>query len=443
VRDSGVTRPRNHPQRIELNDEVHARPQEPLLAPLRLSYLVMLCDFPQRAQAWQAVRSLAEQFGVPPPAANASYFSADFGPFRLRCEAHTEFMRYTFMVTDPACSGLPADGFTRSAIDAVPSDWVVALPGQVMVAAHAVLVDAADEDIDVRSLAGRFFEGNLLVGARIAGVAGTALTDFRIHADGFSRLLVLDHGMNAFQAGRMVQHLLEIDTYRIMALLALPVARELTPFLTQRERELAAVTTALVSAGELDEPVLLERLTRLQAEIESRHSDSLYRFSAADAYYDLVQQRIVELREDRIQGLQTFREFTERRLAPAMNTCRSVAARQESLSQRVAQATQLLSTRVDVSRERQNQALLASMNRRASLQLRLQSTVEGLSIAAVTYYIVGLVGHAAEGLHAMGMAVVPDIAMAISIPIVGVLVAFGLHRTKRMVTRPGPDGHEL
>ena len=149
-----------------------------------------------------------------------------------------------------------------------------------------------------------------------------------------------------------------------------------------------------------------------------------------------MQRRIDELREQRIQGLQTFREFTERRLAPAMNTCRSVAARQESLSLRVARATRLLSTRVDLTRERQNQALLESMNTRARLQLRLQSTVEGLSVAAVTYYVSALVGHAAEALQSAGVHVEPDLATGISIPIVAVAAWFGIHHIRKVVTRP-------
>ena len=46
--------------------------------------------------------------------------------------------------------------------------------------------------------------------------------------------------------------------------------------------------------------------------------------------------------------------------------------------------------------------LLGAMNRRQQLQLRLQATVEGLSVAAITYYIVGLVGYAAKGLKEGG-----------------------------------------
>ena len=139
-----------------------------------------------------------------------------------------------------------------------------------------------------------------------------------------------------------------------------------------------------------------------------------------------------------MEGLQTFGEFTQRRLAPAMNTCASVAARLGSLSERVARTTQLLSTRVDIARQSQNQAVLESMNRRAALQLQLQETVEGLSVAAITYYIVGLVGYAAKGLKAAGLALDPDLAMGLSIPLVLAVTAFGIRRIRRHVTK-GPE----
>jgi uncharacterized membrane-anchored protein len=215
----------------------------------------------------------------------------------------------------------------------------------------------------------------------------------------------------------------------------LPVAHALTPWLNGAERELAQITAALVDSDETTEPQLLERLTRLEAEIESRESAHLFRFTAAAAYYELVQRRIEELREVRIQGLPTFREFTERRLAPAMNTCRSVSARLESLSQRVARATQLLSTRVDVTRERQNQQVLESMNRRAEAQLRLQQTVEGLSAAAITYYVVGLVGYAAKGVQALGWNVNVELAVALSIPLVALAALLGVRHVRKVVTR--------
>ena len=422
--------PPDHPQRIELNDEVHARPPEALVAPLRLSFLAIWCDTGLREKEYAHLCDLVDRFGGTRPAPGANHLSIDLGPFRLKWERHTEFSRYKFIVP-----GADADPFVQPAIACVPADWVAALHGQAMVAAHCALVRGDDAGVDYESLSVRLFRGNGLIGGTIAGGAAVAFTDFRIREDGFSRFYVVDRGMTARQAGRMIQRLMEIDTYRMMALLALPVARQLGPFLNESEHELAHITEALSKATETDEAVLLDRLTQLEAQIESRESQHAYRFAAAAAYYELVQRRIAELREERIQGLQTFQEFTERRLAPAMNTCQTVAQRQGALSERVARVTQLLSTRVDITRERQNQALLESMNRRAKLQLRLQQTVEGLSVAAVTYYIVGLVGYAAKGLKSTGVSVNPDLAMSIAIPVVAILAALGVRSIRRAVTR--------
>jgi uncharacterized membrane-anchored protein len=420
----------DHPQRIELNDEVHARPPEALAAPLRLTYLALYSDWANAQREREHVAALAREFGVAPPGEKDNHYSADLGRFRLKWERHTEFARYKFIVP-----GVGEDPFAQPAIEALPPDWVRALQGQVLVATHVALVRADAAAVDHESLSQRWFDGNVLIGGAIAGGAATALTDLRIHADGFGRLWVADRGMTPRQAGRMLQRLLEIDSYRMLALLAFPVARQLAPFLSQREGELAQIAATLAGDAGSDESALLERLIRLEAEIEKAEAETHYRFSAAAAYHELVRRRIAELREERIQGLQTFQEFTDRRLVPAMNTCAAAAARLESLSQRVARATQLLSTRVDIARERQNAAVLESMNRRVKLQLRLQQTVEGLSVAAVTYYIVGLVGYAAKGLRAAGAGVDPDLAMGISIPVVAVLVALGVRQIRRMVTR--------
>lgn len=428
---TAITLPANHAQRIELNDEVHARPTEPMAAPLRISYLALLPDPAAAGQdgTWAAIDDLAKRFGAPAPAPRATHYSADFGPFRLKWERHTEFSRC--MIIAPAAG----DPFAEPAIGLVPADWVAALPGRVILAAHVGLLSAEAVSERLDDLAEQFFDGNGLVGAAVLDGAGRVLTDFRIHADGFSRFIALDDGMTPAQAGRVIQRLLEIDTYRIMALLALPVAQGLAPDIAARERELAGITDALVTAQESDESMLLERLTTLAAAIESRAAANRYRFTAARAYYDLVHARIAELREARYGGLQTLLEFTERRLAPAMNTCQTVAARQEGLLERVARTTQLLSTRVGLTRERQNHEVLQQMSRRAAQQLRLQQTVEGLSVAAMTYYIVGLVGYAAKGLIVSGLRIDADIVQGIAIPFVAVTLALAVRRVRRRVTR--------
>ncbi|BDA87020.1 hypothetical protein Sa4125_45620 [Aureimonas sp. SA4125] len=425
-----MTLPRNHPQRLTLNDEIHARPPEALEAPLRLSFLALTSEAGGHDRQSAEIAALAARFGAAPPLPGANHYSADLGAFRVKWERHTEFSRYTFMAKD-----LAGDGFEHTAIDLVPADWRAALSGEIIVAAHVAFLPEASAAPDFEALSARHFGGNVLIGGGVGGGAALAVTDFRVHADGFSRFIVEDRSLTPRQAGRMIQRLLEIDTYRMMALLALPVARALGGALTESERELAAIASALAGRGVADEAALLDRLTTLEAEIESRHTDTLFRFGASAAYYALVQRRIAELRETRLPGLQTVEEFLERRLTPAMQTCQAVASRQASLSQRVAHASQLLSTRVEIARQGQSQVLLESMDRRARLQLRLQETVEGLSVAAVTYYVVSLVGHLAEGLEVSGLHLQPKLIEALAIPVVALLAFLGVRRIRRSVAR--------
>jgi uncharacterized membrane-anchored protein len=422
-----IALPADHPQRIELNDEVHARPPERLAAPMRVTYLALFGDAAARERSWRMLAELVSHHDVTPPAHGANHFSGDLGPFRIKWERHNEFVRFKFIQ-----AGDGGEPFENPAIAAAPADWVAGLPGEVIAAAHVALLPAGAAPPHHREIADTWFAGNVLIGAAVSGGAATAYTDLRIHRDGFSRFVIFNRNTTPWQAGRITQRLLEIDTYRVLAMLALPVARGLEPLLARAGQELGDATAALVDAGEADEPVLLDRLTRLSAELDSQQARTRFRLSAAVAYDELVQRRIRELREERIQGLQTFREFTERRMAPAMATCRSVSGRVESLSQRVARATQLLTARVDVTREGQTQELLASMNRRVALQLRLQSTVEGLSVAAITYYIVSLVGKAAEALEAAGLPLRPALVMGASIPLVALAMALGLRRVRRL-----------
>jgi uncharacterized membrane-anchored protein len=81
-----------------------------------------------------------------------------------------------------------------------------------------------------------------------------------------------------------------------------------------------------------------------------------------------------------------------RRFAPAMRTVNSAERQLEAMADRSIRAGNLLRTRVDVDRSAQNQRLLASMDSRAGMQLRLQRTVEGLSVVAISYYAVSLAG---------------------------------------------------
>lgn len=421
--------PSEHPRRLDLAHEVHARPYEAHETPLRASYLALVAPPEARAAELACVSDLCARFGVPGPSPDASHFRAELGPCRIRWERHTEFSSYAVYA-----HGDDAAPFSTTALAALPEGWAASLPGELVFAGHAELLRggaAAPEPGDYSAL----FAGNDLVGSEVGDGAAAVLTDFRVHDDGFSRFVVLDRALTRRRAGRVLQRLFEIESYRMMALLALPAARSAIAALAGHERRLAAIISHIAEQRGADEPQLLEELTRLAAEVENLIASNQSRFRAARAYYEIVRSRIADLREQRMQGLQTIDEFMTRRLAPAMETCESASRRELDLSERVARASSLLSTRVDIVREEQNRQLLESMNRRARLQLRLQETVEGLSIAAITYYLVGLVGYAAKGLKAAGWPLDVDLVMGASIPIVAVVAALGIRYVRRTIVR--------
>ena len=421
----------DHPSRRQLNDEVHARPPDSIQTPQLVTYLARV---PKRAiddpVARHVLDDLLKLFAVEPPDAEINHFTATLDDLRLRWERHTEYTRYTF--STPADANQP---FAGDSVSGIPAEWLQNMRSEILVGVKASVVDESAVGDSIADLSKQYFDGNILIGSEVADHYAIALTDLRIHGDGFSRLLLINHGMSAAQTGRVLQRLLEIETYRMMALLALPTARRLGPQLDADERELAEIAQALVDAESQQEQALLDRLTRLSATSQNRRLGSNYRFAAADAYYDIVLQRINELRETRIPGLQTFEEFTTRRLAPAVKTYRAVSNRQQSILEQMARATKLLSTRIDIARQEQNQALLASMDRRGKAQLRLSATVEGLSVAAVTYYVVGLVGTLTEGIAGAGVPLNKDIVMGASIPVVAAIAFALIRRLRRKISR--------
>jgi uncharacterized membrane-anchored protein len=418
--------PPDHALRITLADEVHARPPEPVRAPARASYVAVLVDGDSRKVELAHIQALCTSHGVPGPALGATHFRAIIGSVRLKWERHGEFSGYTVLA-----DGVGVPPFVQSAAELITPGWLAAIPGATIAAVHAEIVATRAEGL-ASDLLAQAFEGQTVIGADIAEGAARVHTDFQLH-EGCTRFLLFDRGLTERQAGRTLQRLFEIEAYRMLALLALPIARRQSPRIVEIEASLGSLTDSIAHAEEakVDDESLLHELTRLAAEVESGLAASQFRFGACRAYFELVSRRIAELREVRLPGMQTFEEFMARRFTPAVATCTTVSQRLHDLSERVAQASSLLSTRVDITRERQNQALLASMDRRAKLQLRLQQTVEGLSVAAIVYYGVGLVGYVAKGLKAAGLHVEPDLIVGVTLPAVAAAVVLALRRARR------------
>lgn len=418
-----------HPQRAALHNEVHARPPQALAAPLAISHVVMLCDAAQRDASRLHVAALLRDHHLPLPDPQSSHFRMDLGAFHIRWELHTEFVTWTFM------SALSTERLGElepaRALDAVPQDWFAGLPGQCLSSLHLWVVPA--DASGATALVKHVLLEDSLVASSVAGGVGEVYTDFTMHADGFSRMVLLAGNMSPRRLGRLVQRLLEIETYRMAALLGLPAAREASSILSSAERELAELASAIRSATAADEPMLLDRLTKLAGQVESQHAATHSRFSASVAYFELVDKRITEINESVLPGMQTIGEFMDRRLTPARSTCEWATRRQDALSQRVSRISNLLRTRVEIEQQQSSQALLATMNQRQDLQLKLQSTVEGLSVAAITYYIVGLVSYLAKGSHALGWPWSAESTAAATIPLVALGVWASLRRLHNKV----------
>ena len=413
-----------HPQRAALHNEVHARPPQALSAPLAISHVVMLCDAAQRDASREHLTTLLRDHHLPLPDPQSSHLRMDLGPFHIRWELHTEFVTWTFMC--PLAVDRLDGHEPERAIDAVPRDWLSALPGQCLSSLHLWVLpsQALGEPPQLKPM----LREDTLLASSVAGDVAEVYTDFALHADGFSRMVLLAGALSPRRLGRLVQRLLELETYRMAALLGLPVAREAAVILASAERELAELAGAIRSATAQDEPLLLDRLTKLAAQVESQHAATHSRFSASAAYFELVDKRISEINESALPGMQTIGEFMDRRLTPARSTCEWATRRQDALSQRVSRISNLLRTRVEIEQQQSNQALLATMNNRQDLQLKLQSTVEGLSVAAITYYIVGLLSYLAKGAQSVGWPWSAESTAAAAIPLVALGVWASLRR---------------
>jgi uncharacterized membrane-anchored protein len=418
-----------HPLRQRLNNEFHARPPIPIVGPVLVSHLVFKNPRSAIEEERANLTRLCQANVCHSIESSDAHLMLDAGSFRMRWELHTEFSTYTFF--RPLVAGEPLHPDT-TAFDAVLPEWLAAIPGKLMVATH-VEMRSAQEMTPESVLAALSPSGRQMVASQVADGAAWIFTDFKID-NGFSRFLVLDVALTQRQAGRTIQRLAEIETYRMMALLGLPVAKEVSRWLYTAEKQLAGLMDRIGQAQTTDdERQALSTLSGIAAEVEHSIARTTFRFGAARAYHGLVMQRIAELRESRISGLPTFDEFMQRRLLPAMNTCEAISRRQEELSARVARNSQLLRTRVDIELERQNQQLLGQMNQRAQLQLRLQETVEGLSVVVLTYYGSQLVQYLAKGskdLHHLNT----DVITAISIPLIAGLVFWGSRRLRRKLS---------
>jgi uncharacterized membrane-anchored protein len=419
---------RDHELRYVLNDELHGRPGLPVAAPARVTHLAFTIREGD-GDPLNHVRLLCDALGVKPPPEGAPHHSAEIAGGQIKYERHGEFYRVSVVA-----EGGPEKG---EALAILPVGWVDGLPGARLVAIHTRIMAAGEPAPSVEDLIALFGHEDL-AGSRTSSGKATVWTDFRIGPDGYTRMLVQDHGLSPLRLGRVVRRIHEIETYRMMALLALPLARKVQSELAGLERAVSKVTANMLSARESheDEELLVE-LSSIARDIEEVSSRTSYRFAAARAYAALVDKRIAELGEEKVMSFQRLGVFLDRRFSPAMATCLAVAERIKSLAERSERASNLLRTRVDIALEAQNQKLLQSMEKRGHQQLRLQQTVEGLSVVAISYYLIGILSKLIEGFGSYARTDTKLVSLLI-IPFVVLIVWYGVRRLRKRILSAPP-----
>ena len=426
---------REHPQRAALTAEMNARPHAIIETPAQISHIAVVNGEETAAADVAHLSRLCQAFKISAPSGTASQFDADFGPFRLKWERHTEFSAYTLIKI-----GAFDQPFKNAPFAEVPSDWIDQLPGEVLTAMH-IAIDHPDTQVREGAALAGLFDNNSLVGGTVVDGRAVIWTDYQTHSDGFLRFLIRDSGMSPSSMGRLVKRVCEMETYRVMAMLALQPARNARPEIAKLEQELSDILQTLAfSDGTDDEQRLLDQLSKVAAETERISASLNYRFSASRAYQELVQQRADALRVDRTSGMQPVTDYVMTRFAPAMETRDNLTRRIETLSRRVARASDLLRTRVDVALEGQNRDLLKSMDRRAKLQLRLQQTVESLSVVAISYYLLALLSYPVKGIVELGLIdAKPELVLTgLFVPVIG-LVWFAVHHLRKTVMKAPPS----
>lgn len=424
-----MPRIKDHPLRYALVNELHARPFPDLPVPCQAVYVAIKeaehAVNRDRAADRAHLLGLLDRHGSAHPQPDATHFSGLIGRHELKWESHTEFVTYTAFgdaTSDRAFDPVEADVF--------PADWLAAAPGTRLTSVLIRVEEMPATDEAMLARLDSWFVPESLATSRVVDGAAVIAGDFRIDPAGHMRFVVfVQKGTGSRRVGRIVQRLCEIETYRAMSMLGLIRARNLSSRLNTIDPQLSQLISGLTETAQSPETVL-HTLLEISAELESLAVQFSFRFGATGAYEAIVSQRISVLREVRLQGRQTFGEFMMRRYDPAMRTVKSVDKRLKSMAERAERAAELLRTRVDVERSAQNQRLLESMDARADLQLRLQTTVEGLSVVAISYYAVNLLAYIAYPVtDAAGLS--KGVTMALITPLVILGVWAMVQRIKR------------
>lgn len=357
-----------HRIRLEANRELHARPFPVLRAGCHLVHICVRVSPTSRelVRAW-----IKEKLGDFPDDFRG-HWEIEANHSWVRIERHTEFVS----ITQTVSSG-------RDPWDVLDKTWIDNSPEDILVLT------------DLRSGINLELPNHYDAVSDMRDGAVTAAVRFEPDENGLSAWWVSfadDPGGES--AGRLLQMVLEIETYRTLAVMGMDGIRAAHPTLQRVANELPNG-----DSGDSDHSDMMRTLSILsdqESELHEIWENLAWRIGANKAYHDLVFERLIQLRAHGRDESVGIRHFLKRRLTPAIATADTVMRRRSELADQIDDRAQLLRTQLQLNLQSQTRDLLASLDKSAVRQLRLQSAVEGLSTVAIAYYAVGLISPTIE-----------------------------------------------
>ncbi|MEO0328623.1 MAG: DUF3422 domain-containing protein [Pseudomonadota bacterium] len=405
-----------HPARNDLIAEAHARPALQIPGPAEIIHIAFRCKQEIAYQFFDALVK-GDKGDDPMP----RHLTGTIRGVRVKLERHTEFMSCS-LFQDLGAEEKPGS------LDEILQDVFPINQVEIFTLIRLRIVKTARDMVRRLPIEDRAYGGNLRHGIEVRST-------FKPDEAGFINFIVLGKSMTSDELGRRIQRLIEMETYRTMALLGLPKARSVSGKLTEIETELDMLTKQLrdsTDTSDLRDEDFFRKLSDLSERANLLVTETRYRFAASRAYFALFQQRVASLQEEKVGDVQTMSGFLRSRLEPAIATIESTGKRQQTLTEDLSRALSLLRTRIELSLNKGNQAVLKSMDKRHDQQLKISQAVEGLSIIAITYYAVGLVSHLLKALAQQPwMPLSTTVLTAISVPLVFAFVWYTLRRARK------------
>jgi len=434
---------------LSFKDELHARPYIKLGNNLRTFHFAYLIKENEEKKSWNYLDIFLRKINFQKlPNEVSKYWVAEGKDLTVRYECHTEFISLTLIYPNKIENKNKPKLFDENFLNLLPMEFLKNFPGDHFL---STWIEMAPSNFNFRPIdIEEFFYHDNFAGSNVAEDGANVFMSFKSDrtdflGSGFRRVFIQNKNLRTRRTGRLLQRIVELETYQVLSLLGLPQVRQETSNLSNLEKQITEITKSVSKTAKKnlnknsiaypDYQKDLNELSYVVAKIEEIDSSSNYRLSATAAYYKLVEQRIQDLREERLESFQTNNEFLSRRLQPAIRTTEAFSRRLESLAIRAQRADNLVRTQIEMGVQIQNKNLLESMELRARAQLRLQETVESLSIVAITYYIVGLLSTLVDPINFNKFLISKTVFLALCVPIILILIWYVAKMVRKKINK--------